>query len=208
MYEHPRGIRIGLLDRVFFDRPVVELAQALIGKQLFSRIGSRTVGGTIIETEAYLATGDSACHAARGKTLTNSAMFDEPGTAYIYPIHAKYCFNIVAEAKGTPAAVLIRALEPTTEIRLMYRRRKSIEFNQLASGPGKLCQALGIKRLWNQRDLTVGKNIWLTCGDQEESEPSFEIKCTRRIGVTSAKGLRLRFVWAGHPLASGPKAWR
>ena len=80
--------------------------------------------GRIVEVEAYLAQQDSACHASRGATRGNRAMFGPPGRAYVYPIHSRYCFNVVTQAPGIPSAVLIRALEPLDGLPLMERRRR------------------------------------------------------------------------------------
>lgn len=200
-----------LLGQEFFARKSPTVARELLGKWLFSRIGRRLTGGVIVETEAYLPEGDSASHAARGKTAGNAAMFGRPGLAYVYPIHSRCCFNVVTEAEGIGAAVLIRAIAPELGLEWMRRRRSARRAtvppdHELCSGPAKLCEALGIERDRDQHDLTLGRGLWL--GELPGVMLTPEIRLTPRIGVTSAGHLPLRFVWAGHRSASGPSGWR
>ena len=128
-----------VLDLAFFARPPEIVAPDLIGAQLLYD----GVGGMIVETEAYHP-GDPASHSFRGQTLRNAAMFGSPGTAYVYRIYGMHwCLNFVC----TPgAAVLIRALEPTAGLDRMTERRGGLPRRLLASGPGRLCAALGITR--------------------------------------------------------------
>ena len=124
----------------FFARSVHEVAPELVGA-LFLVDG---VGGTIVEVEAY-ASDDPASHAFRGQTPRNAAMFGPPGRAYVYRSYGvHWCLNFVCGGDGTAEAVLIRALEPTEGFDQMRERRGVWEARQLASGPGKLCQALGV----------------------------------------------------------------
>lgn len=200
-----------ILPQAFFERETSIVARDLVGTWLYSQIDGQLSGGVIVETEAYLPENDSACHAARGLTPGNAAMFQRPGLAYVYPIHSRCCFNVVTEAEGIGAAVLIRAIEPRLGLSLMQlrrseRRAKPVLARELCSGPAKLCEALGIGRNFNQHDLTGGRRLWL--GEPRTGEKPAEIRVTPRIGVTSAEDLALRFVWAGHPAASGPLSWR
>lgn len=200
-----------VLGRDFFARETPTVARELLGMWLYSRIGGRLTAGVIIETEAYLPAGDSACHAAKGRTPGNAAMFHRPGLAYVYPIHSRCCFNVVTETEGIAAAVLVRAVVPKLGLPLMQQRRatrRAAGFKpyELCSGPAKLCEALGITRQLNLHDLTTGRMLWLSPASPGE-EP-VDIHVTPRIGVTSAENLLLRFVWAGHPFASGPRSWR
>lgn len=200
-----------VLGRDFFARETPTVARELLGMWLCSRIGRRLTAGVIIETEAYLPAGDSACHAAKGRTPGNEAMFQRPGLAYVYPIHSRCCFNVVTEAEGVGAAVLIRAIDPSKGLAWMQQRRAarraaSSTTRELCSGPAKLCEALGITRQYNQHDLTMGRSLWLSPASPGEFPG--EVCVTPRIGVTSAEDLRLRFVCAGHPGASGPRRWR
>lgn len=129
------------LDRGFFERPPRDVAAGLIGCTLLHR----GVGGVIVETEAYERS-DPACHAFGGPTPRNAPLFGPPGHAYVYLCYGIHSmFNLVAEPTGTAAAVLVRALEPTTGIELMRRRRGRGGVHDLCSGPGKICEALAIE---------------------------------------------------------------
>ncbi len=206
----PRHLLPLCLLRDFFERDTVTVARDLIGKWIVSRCGGKLTTGQIIETEAYLPQGDPASHAAKGKTQRNRSMFAAAGTAYVYAIHSRHCFNVVTESPGIGAAVLIRALEPQAGISLMRQRRASRRLEppkdrELCSGPAKLCEALGIDLRQDGHDLTSEKVLWLAEMSAQQAVP---IRVTRRIGVTSARELPLRFVWAGHPAASGPRSAR
>jgi DNA-3-methyladenine glycosylase len=123
----------------FYAQPVIDLAQALIGCTLLHD----GVGGVIVETEAYHA-GDPASHSFAGETARNRAMWGPPGRAYVYHIYGiHWCLNVVGGAEPG-AAVLLRALEPTHGFDRMYVRRGTADPRRLCSGPGKLCQALGV----------------------------------------------------------------
>src|SRR5258705_276779 len=128
------------VTRKFFDRSVHEVAPDLIGATLLFD----GVGGTIVEVEAYHHT-DPAAHSYRGQTGRNAVMFGPPGFAYVYRSYGiHWCVNFVCEGEGSASAVLIRALAATEGLARMRRRRGVSNERQLCSGPGKLCQALGI----------------------------------------------------------------
>ncbi len=133
--------RLGkLLKRSFFDRSVHEVAPDLIGATLLVD----GVGGIIVEVEAYHHT-DPAAHSFRGPTPRNSVMFGPPGFSYVYRSYGiHWCLNFVCEEEGSASAVLIRALEPTHGLAAMRRRRGLDDERALCSGPGKLCEALGV----------------------------------------------------------------
>src|SRR6478752_8395103 len=132
--------RLKPLDRRFFARSVHVVAPDLIGATLL--FGN--AGGVIVEVEAYHHT-DPAAHSFRGPTERNAVMFGPPGYAYVYRSYGiHWCLNFVCEPKGSASAVLIRAVEPTAGVALMRRRRGIAEERLLCSGPGRLCEALGI----------------------------------------------------------------
>lgn len=128
------------LDRRFFDRSVHKVAREIIGATLLVN----GVGGVIVECEAYHHT-DPAAHSYNGQTPRNAVMFGPPGVAYVYRSYGiHWCLNFVCEEEGSASAVLIRALEPTEGLAAMRRRRGLGDERALCSGPGKLCEALGV----------------------------------------------------------------
>ena len=187
------------LSRSFYDRPAELVARELLGKALLRRIGGQWLGGLIVETEAYLAAGDLASHSARGRTKSNEAMFGPAGTLYVYPIHAKYCMNVVTERLGRGSAVLIRAIEPVWGIDAMMGNRKKHRLRQLTRGPAMLCQALQVDRGQDKVDLVRDDEIWIA----QRDAPSPSIVATPRIGISNAIDLPLRFFIDGNWFVSG-----
>jgi DNA-3-methyladenine glycosylase len=175
---------MAILNRDFYVRDTLEVARALLGKKLVRRIKGVELSGIIVETEAYCGEADSACHAHRGKTPRNAVMYGEAGHAYVYFTYGlHYLINIVTGAQGAPQAVLLRALAPLAGIREMEIRRKR-QGAQLTNGPAKLCQALGIDKLFNGWDLTCGKKLWI---EDYKTVPAKSILATPRIGIDYAK---------------------
>lgn len=197
------------LDRDFYNRPTAVVARELLGKHLVRADRWGIVGGRIVEVEAYLATGDPACHAARGMTRRNASMFGAPGTAYVYMIHAKWCFNVVTEPEGVACAVLVRAIEPLSGVARMRRRRGPVAELDLTRGPARLCQALDIDRRWDGWDLTRGESLWVTEKQGVgEAVADSEIGASPRIGISSAQELPLRFYLRNARHVSGPRKLR
>jgi DNA-3-methyladenine glycosylase len=173
------------LPRKFYYQPTLKVAQQLLGKYLVRQNGQQKLIGRIVETEAYLGHHDKASHAFDKVTARNQIMYGPAGFWYVYLIYGIfYCLNIVTQEKGFPSAVLIRALEPIEGIGTMKRLRKKSDFRDLASGPGKLCQALKIDRTLN-KTKAFGQNccLWI---EQREKLSDFKIVSGRRIGVDYA----------------------
>ena len=181
------------LPRSFYEQSTIDVAKQLLGKFLVHRRDDATLIGRIVETEAYLGPHDLACHAAKGRTKRTDVMFGAAGHAYVYFIYGFYnMLNLVTEAKDYPAAVLIRAVEPVRGLEQMKQYRKSELLGNLASGPGKLCQAFAIDRSLNGADV-CGKTLYL----EDRGEPLPKYAATPRIGVDYAgkwKDEPLRFV--------------
>ena len=189
------------LYRSFYEQPTLEVAKQLLGKYLVRQHSEGATVGRIVETEAYVGPQDLACHASKGRTARTEVMFGPAGHAYVYFIYGfYYMLNLVTERQDHPAAVLIRAAEPVTGLDLMKARRRLEKLRDLASGPGKLCQAFAIDRSLNGADLCDGI---LYIEDHGEPQPKFQ--ATPRIGVDYAgkwKDKRYRFVIRGNDFVS------
>jgi DNA-3-methyladenine glycosylase len=189
------------LRRDFYDRPTLDVARDLIGKVLVhERRGVRT-SGVIVEVEAYIGESDPACHAAPGPTKRNEPLYGPPGFAYVYLNYGvHWLVNAVTEAEGSPAAVLIRALEPLDGLDAMRRRRKRrVSDHDLCRGPGNLTTAMGIARAQNREDLCGGR---LYIEDRGLSQPE-EISWGTRIGITVGTEREWRAFVRSHPSVSG-----
>lgn len=190
----------------FYERPTLSVARALLGKVLVRRLqlANREVvlKGKIVETEAYLAHpryGDESCHAYRGMTERNKAMFGEPGTVYVYFTYGNhFMLNVVTEPKGEAAAVLIRALEPLSEFDFLYTRRNVTKKIDLTNGPGKFTQAFQIDRSLNGISL---QSEMLYIEDAPPILPT-SVCTTSRIGITKGIHLPWRYFINGNPFVS------
>ena len=196
------------LQRPFYDRPTLTVAEELLGKILVHRTPGGVAAGMIVETEAYIGEDDPACHAAPGPTRRNAPLYGPPGLAYVYlnyGIH--YLVNAVTEAEGHPAAVLIRALHPVEGLALMKKRRAPdghhIDDTDLCRGPGNLARALGITLADNLLDLT---SSILTIEDRGLARG--KIAWGSRIGIRVGLERPWRCWIAGHPSVSGPRSRR
>lgn len=189
------------LPREFYARDPIAVARELLGKILVQQTAEGLVSGRIVEAEAYLSSRDPACHAHRGQSRKNATMFGPAGHAYVYMIHARWCLNAVTEGVGCGSAVLIRALEPLAGIALMQRRRGKESLLDLARGPARLCEALGVTKACDGHDLTLGRGLWIA-PDPSANGTTLRIGRSRRVGVTSAHSRLLRFFVANSPYVS------
>jgi DNA-3-methyladenine glycosylase len=185
---------VKLLDRRFFARSVHAVAPDLIGATLLVR----GTGGIIVEVEAYHHT-EAAAHSYRGPTPRNAVMFGPPGYAYVYRSYGiHWCVNFVCEPEGSASAVLIRALQPVAGIATMRRRRGLKDERLLCSGPGRLCEALGITDDANGLAL---EPPWFAL-QARRSVPAIAIG--PRIGITKAVELPWRYGLKGSRFLSKP----
>ncbi|MGA2808393.1 MAG: DNA-3-methyladenine glycosylase [Terracidiphilus sp.] len=197
--------------RAFFEAPPELVAPRLLGKVLAHFSPSGLVAGRIVEVEAYLGPHnqppDPAAHSHRGPTPRNLVLFGPAGYAYVYAIYGRYfCMNISCEIEGQAGGVLLRALEPVAGADQMARNRgvpPGTACKSLTSGPGRLCQALGITRLaHNGLDLLDPASPLQVLDD---GYPVSEVLVTARIGINVAVDLPLRFALPGHLCVSGAK---
>ena len=183
-----------MIDRRFFARSVHEVAPELVGATLLFD----GAGGVIVEVEAYDHE-DPAAHGYRGQTPRNAAMFGPPGHAYVYRSYGiHWCLNFVCEDEGVAAAVLVRALEPTHGLERMRERRRVEDVRKLCSGPGKLCQALGITR--DHDGLPLDRRPF----ELRARERDVEVARGPRVGITLAAELPWRYGLAGSRFLSRP----
>jgi DNA-3-methyladenine glycosylase len=170
------------LPRQFFERDPAFVARELLGKSLIRRIEGGSLGGVVVETEAYYGLRDPASRAFRGKKDYNRLMWGEPGRVFVYNVHRYWMFK----------------LEPTRGLDAMLRNRPVEDHEELTSGPGKLTIALGIDRGFHGMDVTdPGGQIIIT-----DEEIDCEIGSSRRIGVTRDLDVDLRFYVKGSPYVS------
>jgi len=166
-------------------------------------VGGDTTAGVIVETEAYLGSDDPASHAAtrKGRTDRNAAMFGPPGRAYVYRIYGMHwCLNVVTGSTGQAQAVLLRGIEPLKGVDAMIARRGRPR--DIATGPGRLCQALGVDGRLYGHDLRRPPLQVLPGW----SVPDASVYVTGRVGVRSAADWPLRFCVVGSPGISHPRA--
>lgn len=195
--------RAATLPVSFFRRSAEVVARELLGTIVTSRVGDVRTAGRIVETEAYLGHRDPASHAYRyRRNLRNAALYGPVGSWYVYLSYGiHWCANLVCGEGGTGSAVLLRALEPLEGLEVMRRRRGAVGDRHLCSGPGKLCQALGITRAV---DGTPMSRSGLVTVEQGNAAPPL-IGVTPRVGISQAADWPLRFIVAASPYVSrGP----
>lgn len=178
------------LPRPFYTQEnVVQISQELLGKYLVTNFKGKITSGKIVETEAYRAPDDKACHAYNNRrTNRTEVMFAEGGTAYVYLCYGiHHLFNVVTAKKDMAHAVLIRALEPVDNIETMLKRRKMKKLKRrISAGPGTLSQALGITTRWTGIDMTAKNSpVWIEDRDNEILPKN--IIASPRVGVDYAK---------------------
>jgi len=181
------------LKREFYNRPTLDVAKDLLGKNLVHYVNGERLVGRIVEVEAYIGAIDKAAHSYNNKiTERTKVMFGPPGYAYVYLIYGMYnCMNVVTQEEGQAAAVLIRAVEPIEGINIMAYSRygksaKELTKKQiinLSSGPGKLCIAMDITRSNNSMDL-CSDTLWI---EDDGLDSIFEVVTTKRINIDYAE---------------------
>ena len=182
------------IGRDWFGRSVHEVAPGLLGVTLLVD----GIGGPIIEIEAYDHE-DPAAHGYRGRTERNAVMFGPPGYAYVYRSYGiHWCLNFVCEDVGVASAVLVRALEPVHGVETMAARRGLDDPRLLCSGPGRLCQALGVT---GEHD---GLPLDRPPFELQPASARVEIVQAPRIGITKAADRPWRYLVAGSRFVSRP----
>jgi DNA-3-methyladenine glycosylase len=197
------------LPREFYNRPTLEVARDLLGKVLVHRRNGVVTSGAIVEVEAYIGESDPACHAAPGRTRRNAPLYGPPGYSYVYLNYGIHSLvNVVTEAEHSPAAVLIRALDPREGVATMRRRRSramkgrrlqttALAEHLLCRGPGNLTMAMGIGLEENELDLS-GERLFIE--DRGERPPA--VAWGPRIGIRVGTEQPWRAWVAGHPAVS------
>lgn len=186
------------LSREFYTRPTLTVAKELLGKHFVRVYQGEKLVARIVEVESYIGEDDPACHARFGATDRNRVMYGIGGFSYVYFIYGMYnMLNVVTESEGSPAAVLIRALEPVSGIETMKKLRRSDSMRSLTNGPGKLCMALGIDTSHSGIDLT-GSEMFILNGDRS----ALKIASSTRIGIKDGTNRPWRFFEMGNRFVS------
>jgi DNA-3-methyladenine glycosylase len=193
-----------VLPRRFYERPTLTVARDLLGCTLVWRGPRGLLAGRIVEVEAYLGASDAASHAYRGPTPRNRSMFGPPGHAYVYFTYGMHhCLNVVTESAGVPHAVLLRALMPVRGLARWRAARPDLPLGKIASGPGRLCRALGLDLSHDGLDLTRPP---LTIHARPAGFARGPIRSGPRIGIRLAREAPYRFWLPGEPAISGQGA--
>jgi DNA-3-methyladenine glycosylase len=198
----PHSKEIRRLRRNELPTNTIQLARYLVGKTLVHDLPQGRISGRIVETEAYLPD-DAACHAFRGPTPRNRALFLERGHSYVYFIYGStFMLNVSSQRAGIGAGILFRAVEPLEGIELMQQRRPHNSLPELTRGPGRLATAFWIDRNQNGLDLCAGGPLWLGAAVKRTGPIGVSV----RIGITQDAHRPLRFYEQGSPYLSGPKS--
>ena len=188
-----------LLSKGFFERDPAVVAEELLGKVIIRNLEGSILKGMIVETEAYYGAEDPASRARRGKLPHNRLMWEDPGTVFVYVVHGNNLFNVVTMPRGIPSAILIRAVRPLEGIDTMMRNRKVKDLRNLANGPGKLCEALGITRDLNGLKVYDPKSPLRIV---DSGITGLEVARSHRIGVREDLETPLRFYVRGSEFVS------
>ncbi len=200
-------LELPVLERAFYVRPTLDVAQDLLGAVLVSTEGPDIVAGRVVEVEAYHQDGDRAAHSYRGRTKRNEIMFREGGILYVYFTYGMhFCMNVVTEREGVGAAVLIRAVEPLAGLEIIRQRRPAARRDEdLTNGPAKVCQAFAVDRRHNGLSLVAGP---LTLR-RDAGYRAGKIATSPRIGIRESVELPWRFFLDGNPyVGKGKRAAR
>ena len=180
-----------ILPRSFYNRNPKVVARALLGKYLVRKIDGIFLVGKIVETEAYLSSGDSAAHNFKGKTNRNKSLYKDAGHAYVHSMRQYHLLDVVVEGEEIPGSVLIRGIEPVQGIEEMKKFRHKKELENLTNGPGKVCDAFRITKELDGIDMTNLKSgLFISDG---VTVSKGKIKVSSRIGISTAKESLLRF---------------
>ena len=182
------------IPRAFFTRASLEVARELLGVSLVHIDNGQRISGIIVETEAYIGEEDQACHARSGRTRRTEIMYGPPGFAYVYFTYGMHwLLNCVTESEGFPAAVLVRALDPTEGLEIIAQRRAGRPSHVWTDGPAKLCQALGINETHNGQDLcTPDSKLFLEFGEPISDS---SVTTTPRVGLNTVPESWKRKPW-------------
>lgn len=190
------------LPQEYFLQKTETIAKDLIGKYLVKIECDHVLAARIVETEAYLSSGDLSSHSATGQTKRNEAMFEIGGVLYVYKIYGiHHCANVVSEKLGTGSAILLRAAEPILGIPIMSKNRGTNNIKILCKGPGNLAKSFGLNTTDNKRPVYEKDFFIQSDGDLSDNN----ILITKRIGISKSKDLPLRFILKNSAFVSGRK---
>ena len=191
---------MAFLEPDFFQRDVLAVARDLVGVELVWNGCS----GIIVETEAYAAEGDAACHTASRPSAREFMAAKPPGAAYVYFNYGMYwLFNLLVKGGGHDGLILIRALEPRKGLKSMQSRRNREKARDLCSGPGKLAQALAIDGSHHGLPM-AGKGRLAGFGLKASALPAKEVVSDIRVGISRAVDFPWRFLIRDNPHVSVP----
>jgi len=192
------------IGEFYTGRPTEQIARELLGHELVYKTPAGTMSGWIVEAEAYLGEQDTAAHAFNGRhTAANAALYDAPGTIYIYILRGYYMFDVAAQPEGTPQGILIRGIEPHLGLDLMQQNRDK-PVPDVTNGPGKLMAALGIQSKDLNRTMLGANQLTIT---PDVTRQPKHIAATSRVGVSAGswQDRPLRYTVAGNPFVSGSR---